>query len=190
MFDREDFKALVQGLLGSHITCDWQGDPEHWPGFSGIAADGTADDPSSLGASVTLSVTSVSGVGTDDLRRTYDALTEEQTITQVGSRHVSVQALITSGGEILASWIAERLITGFQRRSTLNALTGMGCALRRVNEIRGTNVPAWDTKFADGSIVEILLTFGREAPDPIGETGAEVPNNWIESVNPLTFEKA
>lgn len=190
MIDEQALKDLIQSLLGDHITVDWQREPEHWPGFSGIAADGSADTNSSLGAQVTLSMTSVMGVGTDDMRRTYNALPQTQTIEQVGLRHVNVQALVECGGEISAPSIAERIITGFQRRSTLNALRELGCALRRVAEIRGQSVPAWDNKYADGCVVEIDLTWGSASPDPIGETGTEVPHNWIETLDPLTFTKA
>lgn len=186
MINRESLKALVQSLLGEHINCDWAGDPEHWIGFSGIGSDGYPDNASKLGANATLSITSVSGVGTDDMRRNWNAIDEIQTIEQVGIRHIELQIQIQTGGEILAASLTERLITGFQRRSTLNALWELDCALRKVNEVRGVNVPSWDNKFADSAIVEVSLTWGNAATDPVGETGAEVPNNWIQTVTPLT----
>jgi len=189
MVNETDLKDLIQAVLGSQITVDWAREPEHWPGFSGIAADGTANVNSPLGAQVTLSWISIVGVGVDDMRRTYDPDEETQTVTQVGSRHLDLQCLVECSGEISAGALAERLITGFQRKSTLNALRELGCAMRRAYEVKGNSVPAWDTKFTDSTVVEVQLTWGLESLDPIGETGTEVPNNWIESVSTLTFTR-
>lgn len=187
MVNKVSLKELIGSLLSDQITCDWESDPGHAAMFSHIAVDGSADVNSVLGAQVTLSILGIRSPGIDDYRRAYDAGTQKQSLTIVGAREFTVQALIECTGEILATDVAERLISAFRRPSTLDALRSLDCALRTCSEVRGAQVPAWDQKTTTGAIVEIGLTWGRVEADPIGETGATVPNNWIETMTQPTM---
>jgi hypothetical protein len=74
-------------------------------------------------------------------------------------------------------------------KSTKAGLPGLGLALRDVSDTRDISGKTWDNRNVQGCIFEVMLTFGAETIDTEGETGADVPNNWIESVGTYTFRE-
>jgi hypothetical protein len=197
--DFEAIRAIVKTCIGSTLVrVQWDGEPLGFEGFAGLDQAGLpmaglsspATDPAASGGAcrVTLSFSTAEQLGVDDMRREYNDTTHQQTLTQFGLRQFTLTIKVESDFSGPTLTICERIRNIMNRVSTRDALGTVGCALREVGQCRPFNVPSWDGKSIDAAILEVFFSCGVVEPDPVGETGTDVPNNWIETVDDPVFE--
>lgn len=183
--DLEELKAIV-ALAAPSANIGYDFEVEDFSGLAGFDALGAPQAGAKGAVSVDLSVTSFSVVGVDENRRTFDELTELQTLTRTGLRHMTLTIRVT-GDTVDAGAVAERVRHLLASPGAARLLKDLDLAVREISDARPF-VASWGNGTLRAFVLEALLTFAFGAVDELGEA-AEL-GNWIETMDDPTFTES
>lgn len=193
--DLDALLAIVQANVGERVAVAWSNTPELLRGPSGLdelgnpiaGVDGgpiavTPVGGLGVGMRVELDTPVLSQVGTDETRRTYDAGTNTQIITQIGLRNFTLTMRVECEVFPSAWTVCERMRTRWYRKGVLAQLRALNIAMRRVGDVISMSVPDQDRRVIDAARLDVFLRYCAVEVDTLTETVP--PGNWIETLGP------